>query len=247
MAARSPVRIAAVPNSGWPGRRLTSAAVSVAPGIPDESAIPAASRAARPPLAADRWQRRARPIRSRPPDRWGCRRSGTRCRRGTAADAAAGSSGEAVDSESGDELGDALAVPPSSAICAGISDAEVSLSWVIANAPEPIGSPPNGSWSSEFDGQVAEQVDRGDRLGQGLQEAAQWRVEGEPHLVRVDRADGDLRPRRRRWAGVGRVLQGLDGEDDVIRGDGRAVVPPSVRPDIDGPRLAGLVDGPALG
>src|SRR6478672_11976874 len=60
--------------------------------------------------------------------------------------------GEAVDSESGDELGDALAVPPSSAICAGISDAEVSLSWVIANAPDPIGSPPNGSWSSESTG-----------------------------------------------------------------------------------------------
>src|SRR5689334_6481715 len=32
IAARRPVRIAAVANSGWPGRRLTSAAVNVAPG-----------------------------------------------------------------------------------------------------------------------------------------------------------------------------------------------------------------------
>ena len=54
-----------------------------------------------------------------------------------------------------------------------------SLSSVIANAPEPIGSPPERVVGQLLDGHVAEQVDRRDRLGQGLEEAAERRVEGE--------------------------------------------------------------------
>ena len=53
--------------------------------------------------------------------------------------------GGGVVSESGEELGEADGPPVPSRISAGTSDADVSLSSVIAKAPEPIGSPPNGS------------------------------------------------------------------------------------------------------
>ena len=86
------------------------------------------------------------------------------------------------------------------------------------------------------DRHVGEQVGRGDGLGRGLQEPADRRVEREPDRPLADGLHGHPGPGRRRRARVVGVLQGVDREGDVGRGDRLAVVPERVVTELERPR-----------
>ncbi len=97
------------------------------------------------------------------------------------------------------------------------------------------------------DRDTGQEVRRGDRLGGRLEEPAEWRGEGEHHRAPALGPDVDLVPGSGGRTGVGRVLQDMDGEGDVVGGDRFAVVPAGVRPQLEGPHRARRVDRPALG
>ena len=97
------------------------------------------------------------------------------------------------------------------------------------------------------DRHVGEQVGRGDGLGRGLEEPADWRVEREPDRPLADGLDRHPGPRGRARAGVVGVLQGVDREGDVGRGDRLAVVPEGVLTELERPRPAVVGGRPAGG
>ena len=97
------------------------------------------------------------------------------------------------------------------------------------------------------DRHVGEQVGRGDRLGRGLEEPADGRVEREPDGPLADGLHRHPGPGRRARAGVVGVLQGVDREGDVGRGDGLAVVPERVVTELERPRPAVVGGRPAGG
>ena len=183
------------------------------------------------------------------------RRAGRRCRRtcrSIPARYGVGRSGRpvgrAVVSESvGRADGSAVASAAGWTASAGTSSACVSSRVTTRERPGADGLPPERVVGQQVDRDLAEQVRRGDRLGRGLQEPAQRRRQRERDLERRQGLDRDLAPRRRGRALVGRVLEGLDRVDDVVGGDRLAVVPARVRAEVEGPGLAGRVDGPARG
>ncbi len=72
---------------------------------------------------------------------------------------------------------------------------------------------------------VAQDVGRGDGLGERLQEATQRRGQGELHGQVAEGRDADLGPRAGRWSDVLGVLHGLDRVHDVGRRDRDPVMP----------------------
>ncbi len=119
---------------------------------------------------------------------------------------------------------------------AGASVAEVDVSSTSANGPEPTGCCRTGGPAGGRPGRRP-----GDGPG-AIGWVAAWR-KPPSGVARVKRdgarrrgRHGDLAPRRRRRAAVGRVLQGLDREHDVLRGDRLAVLPARVVAQVEGPR-----------
>ena len=90
------------------------------------------------------------------------------------------------------------------------------------------------------DRHVAQEVRRGERLGEGLQEATEGRLQREDHAVRPAGTDRDLVPRGRRGPGIRRILERLDREQHVVARDGLAVMPARVVAQVDRPGLAVL-------
>ena len=92
-----------------------------------------------------------------------------------------------------------------------------------------------------------EEVGRGDRLGRRDQEAADRVRQLHPDRPIVDGGHRDVAPRRRPRSRVGRVLEHMDGEHDVVGRDWRVIVPAGVLAEGEGVDRPGRVDGPVLG
>ena len=103
-----------------------------------------------------------------------------------------------------------------------------------------------GVLGQRTDRHTAQEVLRDDRLGRRLEEPTERRREPEDDHPRTVGRDRDLVPRTGARPGVLRVLQDLDREGDVGRGDRIAVMPAGVVAQHEGPHAPGRIHGPAL-